>query len=151
MALTPQDVPVVLHSMKNLLESWMRNKLAIQKAFGKGPITKEQENAFLKLKSDLSRLYRQVAEKLPDELQFDGQAMIEMMKNATTMQHMHGLPPGEKRNYFAQWHRLYVLMSRTYGALEVVNEGYYPQLHRDLMKPKGERAKSKKKKKKSKK
>lgn len=134
MALNPTEVAELHTSVKTVLEIWMRIKLAIQKAFGKEEMTKEHEAAFLKLKSDLSRLHRSLSERLPKELQFEGDEMIEMMKNATTMQNLHSLPVSEKRNVFARWHKIYVLMTRTFGALEVINEGYYPRIHRDLLK-----------------
>ncbi len=137
MALTPPKVAELNQSMKHLLEIWMKIKLAMQRAFGREEITKEHEGAFLKLKSDLSRLYRVVADQLPRELSFEGDQMIELMKNATTMEHLRALPVKEKRNVFSQWHKIYVLMTRTYGAFEVLNEGYYPSLHRALLAPKG--------------
>lgn len=111
----------------------MRIKLAIQKAFSKGEITREQEHAFLQLKSDLSRLHRSVGERLPKDLQFEGSVMVEMLKNAISMQHLQNQPVTEKRNLFSLWHKVYVRLSRTYGALEVIHEGYYPSLHRDKL------------------
>ena len=125
---------------KQLVEIWMRIKLAIQKAFGKGEITKEQEQAFLQLKSDLSRHYRSVGERLPKDLLFDGDQMMEMLKNAISMQHLQNQPVAEKRNVFSLWHKVYVKMTRTFGALEVVNDGYYPSLHRDLLRDPAKRA-----------
>ena len=101
MAFTPKEVAELNASLQRLLEIWMRIKLAIQKAFGKGAITRELEQAFLKLKSDLSRLYRVIGDRLPKELQFDGNEMIEMMKSATTMQNLHSLPLEEKRKVFS--------------------------------------------------
>jgi hypothetical protein len=141
MALNPKEVAELHHLVKTLLENWMNTKLAIQRAFGKNPITQEQESAFLKLKSDLSRTYRIVSDRLPKDLQFEGDAMIEMMKNATTMEHLHALPLSEKRNVFSKWHEIYIKMTRTFGALEVINEGYYPRLHRDLLRAPGSQGK----------
>ncbi len=133
MALTPKEVADLNVTMKNLVEVWMRIKLAIQKAFGKGEITKEQEGAFLQLKSDLSRQYRSVADRLPKDLQFDGDQMMDMLKNAISMQHLQNQHINDKRNMFSLWHKVYVKMTRTFGAVEVINEGYYPSLHRDLL------------------
>lgn len=142
MALQSKEIAELYDSMKTLLGIWMRIKLAIQRSFGKDPVSTEQEQAFLKLKSDLSRLYRRVGEKLPPELGFEGDEMIEMMKNATTMANLQQLPLTEKRNIFSKWHRIYVLMTRGFGAMEVMNEGYHPRLHRDLLKTKkGKKAK----------
>lgn len=111
----------------------MRIKLAFQKAFGKGEITREQESAFLQLKSDLSRFYRTVADRLPKDLSFDGDQMIEILKNAISMQHLQNQAIAEKRTLFSNWHKIYVKMTRTFGALEVINDGYYPQLHREMV------------------
>lgn len=133
MAFTPPEVAELHQTVKNILEIWMRIKLAIQKAFSKGEITREQEHAFLQLKSDLSRLHRSVGERLPKDLQFEGGVMVEMLKNAISMQHLQNQPVTEKRNLFSLWHKVYVRLSRTYGALEVINEGYYPSLHRDKL------------------
>ena len=133
MALTPKDVALLHADLKKLLEVWMRIKVAIQKAFGKGPFEKDQEQAFLNLKSDLSSMYRCVGEQLPKDLQFDGDSMIELMKNATSLQYVNTLPEGEKRILISKWHKIYTMMTRTFGALEIINEGYYPRLHRHLL------------------
>lgn len=134
MALNPVEVAQLNGSVKALLEIWLRIKLALQKAFSKGELSREQENAFLQLKSDLSRTYRQIAERLPKDLAFDGDLMIEMMKNAISMQHLQNQAVNDKRNMFTAWHKIYVKMTRTYGALEVIDQGYYPSIHRDLLK-----------------
>jgi hypothetical protein len=131
MALNDQkEVLELQQAVKALLENWMRIKLALQKAFSQGPILKEHDDAFLKLKSELSRANRQISERLPTNLGFDSPQMMEMMKNATTLQSLHSLPPQERRTILAQWHRIYVLLNRSLGALEVVGEGYHPALHR---------------------
>ena len=49
MALNPKEVADLKQTVKTLLDTWMRIKLAFQKAFGREQITKEQENAFLGL------------------------------------------------------------------------------------------------------
>lgn len=143
MALNPKEVEGLHGSTRKLLEIWMKTKLAIQRGFGKEAISKEHETAFLNLKSDMSRLYRSIGDRLPKDLQFEGDEMMDMMKNAMTLQQLQTLPIGEKKQMFAKWHKLYVLMTRTYGALEVLNDGYYPSLHRDLMKPKPKKQKIK--------
>jgi len=150
MALNPKRVEELYASMKSLLEIWMRIKLVIQKAFSKEDITREHETAFLNLKSSLSRLYRTVGDHLPKDVQFDGDEMVEMMKSATTMKFLQNLALDEKRKIFSNWHRLYVLMTRTFGALEVVNEGYYPRLHRGRLQTKSKEGPMRKKKKRKK-
>ncbi len=134
MALNDQkEVLEVQQSVKSVLDNWMRIKLAFQKAFSQGPISREHENAFLKLKSELSRANRQLSEKLPSNLSYDSAQMMELMKNATTMQSLHSLPPQERRQVLTQWHHIYILLNRSLGALEVVGDGYHPNLHRGML------------------
>jgi hypothetical protein len=130
MALSPKDVEELSESIKKLVESWMRIKLVFIKAFGNYALTREQENAYLQLKSDLSRIFRGVTTRLPSGLQFEGEKMIEMLKNAITMEHLRSQPPEEKQAFFRTWHQVYIRLVRTQGALGVIKAGYYPQLHR---------------------
>jgi hypothetical protein len=134
MPLVPEEVDQLHDSIKKLLELWMRTKLAFQKAFGEGKITQEHENAYLQLKSEISRIYRGIGEKLPKGLLFDGDKMMEMLKNAMTMEHLQHQSPAERQIIFANWHRIYIKLTRTLGALEVMKSGYYPHLHRERLK-----------------
>jgi len=137
MVLTPKEVSETLPAIKGLLESWMKVKLVFQKAFSKGEITREQENAFLQLKSDISRAYRNIMQNVPKDLHFEGDQMMEMLKNAISMQHLQSMPWGDKRNLFSTWHKVYMRMTRTYGAFEVIEQGYYPSIHREILRRKG--------------
>ena len=80
MAFDPKEVADIHQSMKKLLEIWMKIKLVIQRAFGKDPITKEHEVVFRDLKRELSRVHRAVADRLPKDLQFSDDQMLDMMK-----------------------------------------------------------------------
>ncbi|HOE96646.1 MAG TPA: hypothetical protein PLS90_01760 [Candidatus Sumerlaeota bacterium] len=137
MALNPQDVDEMHETTKKLLELWMRTKLVFLKAFSGEPITQEHENAYLQLKSEISRLYRVISDKLTPGLMFDGDKMLEMLKNAVTMEHLQRQSPAERSNLISAWHRIYIRMTRTLGALEVMQSGYYPHLHRALLTGKG--------------
>ncbi len=136
MPLTPPDVEQLHESIKKLLELWMRTKLVFQKAFGEGPLGPEHEAGYMQLKSEISRIYRGVAAQLPKGLQFDGDRMMEMLKNAMTMEHLSNQPLQERQNYFSSWHGIYIKLTRTLGSLEVMRSGYYPHLHRERLKPK---------------
>ena len=146
MALTPQDVDKLYDETKKLLELWMRIKLVFLKAFGKEPITKEQENSYLQLKSEISRMYRTMAENLPKGLLFDGGKMQEMLKNAMTMEHLNRQPTSERQSFYGIWHLVYIKLTRTLGALGAMQMGYFPHMHRTLLKSKTFSGKGKKKK-----
>jgi hypothetical protein len=135
MALTPLEVDDLHEQIKKLLELWMRTKLVFLKAFGDEPITREQEAAYLQLKSEVARINRAISAKLPSGLLFEGEKMNETLKNAMTMEHLHNQPPAERQLYYATWHRVFIRLTRTLGALDLMKAGYYPHLHRELMKP----------------
>jgi hypothetical protein len=130
MALTPLVVDELSEQNKKLLELWMKIKLVFLKAFAEGEITREQEGQYLQLKSEISRIYRVVSEKLPVGLKYDGDKMMDMLKNAMTMEHLQQLPAGERQTLNRLWHQIYIKLTRTLGALDVMKSGYYPHLHR---------------------
>ena len=134
MALNPQGVDELQENVKKLLELWMRIKLVFNKAFGEEEATREHEATYLQLKSEISRIYRIISDKLPAGLKFDGDKMLEMLKNAMTMEHLHAQAPSERHVLYRLWHVVYVKLTRTLGALEVMQSGYYPHLHRERLK-----------------
>ena len=137
MPLSPPEVEELDENVKKLLELWMNTKLAFIKAFdNRSELSREHEGAYLNLKSDLSRIYRIMSEKLPKGLLFEGEKMIDMLKNAMTMETLRQFPPSERQNYYKTWHNIYIRLTRTLGALDVMKAGYYPHLHRELLKSK---------------
>lgn len=130
MALTPTDVDDLHENVKKLLEMWMKTKLVFTKAFGEEEIAREHETGFLNLKSEITRLYRTLSDKLPPGLKFDGDKAMDLLKNAMSMEHLQKLPQGERQNIYKIWHSVYVRLTRTLGALETMKQGYYPHLHR---------------------
>jgi len=146
MALNPTEVKELQHLAKNLLKMWMQCKLAFNKAFSEGAIVKENEAAFLKLKAELSRVSKNLQARLPLDLQYDGDSMIDLLKNSTSLQLLHSFPQQERIKVLNNWHSVYVKLNRTMGALEVLDEGYYPRLHRHLISAAGSTKKKKKKK-----
>ena len=136
MPLSPPEVEELDDNAKKLLELWMNTKLAFITAFGNKELTREHETAYLNLKSDISRIYRVMSEKLPKGLLFEGEKMIEMLKNAMTMETLRQFPASERQNCYKIWHNVYIRLTRTLGSLDVMKAGYYPHLHRDLLKSK---------------
>lgn len=134
MALNPTVVATLNEQVKKLLDLWMRARLVFIKSFGNQPIGDDQENAYLELKSEIQRLYRASSEELTPGLKFDGDKMIETLKNAISMAQLRQQNVQERQKYFAIWHQIYIKLTRTLGALEVINAGYFPHEHRAMLK-----------------
>lgn len=134
MALTPDVVDELFDQNKKLLELWMQIHSVMVKALADEPLTDEQETQYLQLKGEISRIYRLVSEKLPTGLFFDGDKMMEMLKNAMTLEQLQKFPLPERQNFQRTWHLIYIKLTRALGALEVMQHGYYPHLHRAYLK-----------------
>ena len=147
MPLSPNEVNFLQDNTKKVLELWMRTRLAFLKAFASDRPSQEQEDAYLNLKSEISRLYRMISERLPPGLMFEGDKMLESLKNAMTLEHLHRQSATERQILMVLWHRIYIKITRTVGALEVMQSGYYPHLHRQLMRAPDDDATAKGKKK----
>jgi hypothetical protein len=133
MPLTPPVVETLTEQAKRLLDLWMRTRLVFIKSFGNQPITDDQEKAYLELKSEIQRLHRSMSDELTPGLKFDGDKMIETLKNAISMEQLRQQSAQERQKYFSTWHALYIKLTRTLGALEIINAGYFPMEHRSLL------------------
>lgn len=133
MPLTPPEVDEYHETIKGILEVWMRIKLVFLKAFGDAEITPDQEKAFLNFKTEISRNYKRISDELPKGLQFDGDRMLESMKNVLSIQHLRDYSPKDRQALLSTWHNVYIKITRSLGALEVMQSGFYPHLHRDRL------------------
>jgi hypothetical protein len=133
MALNPQVVMELAEQAKNMLELWMKIRMVFVRAFGTQDITKEQEDEYLNLKGEIQSLHRAMSNQLTLGLQFDGDKMTETLKSATSMDFLRQQTAQERQKFFATWHQVYVKLTRTMGALEIMNAGYFPHEHRALV------------------
>lgn len=133
MPLTPDDVTFLHENLQNLLQMWMKIRKVFVVSFSGRPITSEQENTYLQLKTEISRVYRGTADRLSKGLHFDGDKMTELLKSAMTMEHLSGHEPDTQRKILASWFSIYIKMTRSLGALETIKTGYYPHQHRELL------------------
>lgn len=144
MALTPSVVDDLHETIKQILEIWMRIKLVFLKAFGDAEISADQEKAFLNFKAEISRNYKKISDDLPKGLNFDGDKMLDAMKNVLSIQHLRDYSPKDRQVLLQTWHAVYIRITRTLGALEVMQSGYYPHLHRDRFRVDLDKAKRRK-------
>lgn len=134
MALTPKDIDALHDSVKEIADLWLRIKLVFMKSFSGGGLTREHEAAYLQLKSDISRISRTLEKTLPSGLDFEREKMIEMLKNAITMDHLQKLPEKDQQSLLKMWHKIYIQMERALGAMETMRSGYFPHAHRPMLK-----------------
>lgn len=122
----PTPLEVALAEAQNLVNLWLKTRTFFAKANTEDPITREEEQAFLESKSEISRFQRILAPKLPPDASFGGERMIDLLRASISIGHLRGLPKPDRLVLMANWHAVFVYLSRTIGALQFMVEGYVP-------------------------
>lgn len=118
----PEERELLLQETRTLLNRWSRIREFLLMAFQNDPIAREQEQAFLELKSETARSQRVVARKVPEDLKFGADKITDFLRQAISVGHLRGLPIADKRTLVGQWHLASVMLHRAVGALEYMNE-----------------------------
>jgi len=119
---TREEREELLKEARELLKHWMRFRDYLLMGFQDTPITPEQEQAFLELKSRTARSQRVVAQKMPENLKFGEDKITDLLRQAISIAHIRGLPVADKRGLIGAWHVASVMLHRAVGALEYINE-----------------------------
>jgi hypothetical protein len=118
----PEERHQLLEDTRTLLKHWTRVRDFLLMAFQNEPIPREQEQAFLQLKSETARSQRVVSSKIPEELAFGSDKITDFLRQAISISHLRSLPLADKRGLVGAWHVASVMLHRAAGALEYINE-----------------------------
>ncbi len=105
---------------------WVRTKAYFAKANTEEPITREDEQQFLELKSEITKYQRTVAPKMPADVGFGADKMTDLLRQSISISHLRGLPRPDRVVMFGTWHHVFIQMCRAVGALKFISEGYTP-------------------------
>lgn len=119
-----EDREILFKAAKDLLTHWMRIRDFLLLSFQNDPITREQEQTFLELKSETARTQRVVGSKIPENLKFGADRITELLRQAISVAHLRGLPVADKMGLVGSWHFASVMLHRAVGALEYLAEGH---------------------------
>jgi hypothetical protein len=122
---TPEET--ALAEAENLLGLWLRTRQFFAKANTEDPITREEEQQFLEMKSEVTKVQRTVAPKIPADAGFGSEKMIELLRQSISIGHLRGLPRADRMGIMAQWHSVFIYMCRAVGALKFIAEGWQPR------------------------
>lgn len=110
--------------IRTLLELWEKVHEALEKAQGTEPITKEEEQDFLRVKSDGTKYHRILKKKLTDQatrikrLDFAYDKMLEILRSSISIAHLRALPPSDVKKMRSDWHKINVQLHYVKGAYE---------------------------------
>lgn len=115
--------------VQSALEQWLSFKNYLVLGSTSNKISQEDENSFLEIKSNLSRSNRALGEKMKEAGRMDlGEKLLkELLTKCVSISNISSLPPPDKRQLMRDWHKVYIKMSRSIGALKMLSEGYVPE------------------------
>jgi hypothetical protein len=120
----PSPAELALGEAQNLLQLWLRAKGFLAKATSEEPITRDDEQQFLETKSEISKAQRVMAQKIPADVSFGAERMQEILRQSISINHLRNLPKTDKNMLAANWHFVFINLSRAMGALQFLAEGY---------------------------
>lgn len=117
----------LIDSAKQIGALWMEFRKCFQIACGNQPITSQNEQMFLQIKSDLSRTQRSLAQRLPAGFKYGSKRMTGIMAQSISIAALRELPVADKKGLYQEWHAAYIALENLRGVLSVMDEGYHIQ------------------------
>lgn len=122
----PSPLEVTLSEAQVLVNLWLKTRAFFAKSNTEDPIGREEEQAFLESKSEISRCQRALSAKIPPDAVFPGDKMVDLLRQSISIGHLRALPKADRQTLMANWHAVFVQLCRSVGALQFMVEGYIP-------------------------
>jgi hypothetical protein len=122
--LKPEYLEETAREIHLLLDLWQKVREALEKALATEPITKEDEQDFLRVKSDGTKYHRILKKKLTDQttrikrLDFAYDKMLEILRSSISIAHLRALPESDVKRMRTDWHRIYIQLCDIVGAYD---------------------------------
>jgi hypothetical protein len=124
----PTEQEVALADAEGLMGLWLHTRQYFAKASSEEPITREDEQQFLEMKSQVTKAQRTVAPRIPADAGFGADKMIDLLRQSISISHLRGLPRPDRTAIMAQWHSVFIYLCRSVGALKFIAEGWQPRV-----------------------
>jgi hypothetical protein len=103
---------------------WQDFRKCYAKAYSSQEITRDTEQRFLEVKSELARLLRLLSRQLPEGAQYGAKDIGELMAQCVSVGSIQDLPLNDKKALYEKWHQSHIQIKRLEGALEVMDSGF---------------------------
>ncbi len=115
-----------LTDLKELYDLWLKFRKYYLKSFTTEPISREDEQRFLEIKSSIAKYHRVLSDEIHESLYFAGDKIIELLRKSISVGHLRSLPLVDKQLYYKTWHYIFLHIGRTVGAYQFITEGFVP-------------------------
>lgn len=114
--------------VQGTLEQWLAFRKYLLKAFSDEEIGPDDETDFLDIKSNVARNVRTMSERIKGYAGLDyGDKMIrELLNKCVSANTLRTLPEKDQSALLTEWHKVFIRLSRSVGALKFMSEGYVP-------------------------
>ncbi|PKO18678.1 hypothetical protein CVU37_04640 [candidate division BRC1 bacterium HGW-BRC1-1] len=123
----PSPQELALADAEHLMELWMLTRQYFQKANTEDPITREDEQQFLEMKSDITKYQRTVTPKMPEGVSYGAERMTDLLRQSISISHLRGLPKPDRVALIITWHSVFIQLTRAVGSLKFISEGWIPR------------------------
>jgi len=120
--ITPEQQ--LLDTGMNLASHWLDFRKFFRKAFSNQPIAQDEEHHFLKIKSEITRIQRILAQNLPEGLDYGVARINNVMTQAISIETLREMPANDKKSLYDEWHAAYIRIQNMLGVLDVIAQGH---------------------------
>jgi len=121
-----QDATENQKVVSEVLQQWLGFKRFVLKAFGQEPISPEDEQEFLEIKSNVNKVGRLLNERVKD-IGFEGDKVGAILRQCISVSQLRSMPVPERRGLYKEWHSIFVNFNYVLGAVEMFAEGWIPR------------------------
>jgi hypothetical protein len=111
-----EEIEFRIKAIQQFLELWYRYDELFQKAYHQGVSSAEEEDEFLKLKSQLARRHQYLLEYLGKEY-LKAEPITPYLSDTVTMRNMNGIHPDFSKKLCLQWHSTMLRLNEALGNL----------------------------------
>ena len=98
------------------------------RSFSQDPVSHEEEDDFLEVKSNIARYQRVIQKKIQDALHYGADMMQEILRQSISISHLRTLPISDRQKLYRSWHTVWIYLTRTLGAFKFFEEAGYVHL-----------------------
>jgi hypothetical protein len=121
----PTKTEELVSSAENVISLWVEFRKCFRRAFGSHEITPQEEQHFLEIKSNLSRLQRVLAQRLPEGFKYGSKGITELMAQCVSIASLRELPANDKKGLYQEWHKAFISLQNLRGILDMMEEGHH--------------------------
>jgi len=121
----PTKTEELVSAAENVVSLWVEFRKCFRRAFGSHEITPQEEQHFLEIKSNLSRLQRVLAQRLPEGFKYGSKGITELMAQCVSIASLRELPVNDKKGLYLEWHKAFISLQNLRGILDMMEEGHH--------------------------